>query len=178
MRFYKDHYDVVIIGGALAGMAAALQLQAKGVRDILILEKHNMPGGVATDYMRDGFEMEASLHEMMSIGPKGKRLKVGQFFDDMGIDIDWLPVPEPYRVVVPGEGIDTVLHDGYEHMARDIDAACPGTYDKVLEFIRLCRRVNDSMDVISVTPMSKLRMLREHPDFVRVAGYSLSLIHI
>lgn len=174
MRFYKGHYDVVIIGGALAGMAAALQLQAKGVRDILILEKHNMPGGVATDYMRDGFEMEASLHEMMSIGPKGKRLKVGQFFDDMGIDIDWLPVPEPYRVVVPGEGIDTVLHDGYEHMARDIDAACPGTYDKVLEFIRLCRRVYDSMDVISVTPMSKLRMLREHPDFVRVAGYSAS----
>ena len=173
MRFYKDHYDVVIIGGALAGMAAALQLQAKGVRDILILEKHNMPGGVATDYIRDGFEMEASLHEMMSIGPKGKRLKVGQFFDDMGIDIDWLPVPEPYRVVVPGEGIDTVLHDGCEHMARDIDAACPGTYDKVLEFIRLCRRVYDSMDVISVTPMAASCACREHRTLC-VAGYSAS----
>ena len=70
MSFYKKHYDVVIIGCALAGMSAALQLQAKGVKDILILEKNNMPGGVATDFVRNGFEIEASLHEMMSIGPK------------------------------------------------------------------------------------------------------------
>ena len=97
MKFYKDHYDVVIVGGALAGMSACLQLQAWGVKDILILEKHNMPGGLATDFVRNGFEIEATLHEMMSIGQPGKRLKVGRFFDDMGVDIDWLPVPECYR---------------------------------------------------------------------------------
>ena len=122
MSFYKDHYQVVIIGGALAGMSACLQLQAWGIKDILILEKHNMPGGLATDYMRDGFEIEATLHEMMSIGKPGNRLKVGQFFDDMGIDIDWLPVPECYRAVLPNSGIDITLHDGYETMAKEIDA--------------------------------------------------------
>ncbi|MEE3482092.1 MAG: FAD-dependent oxidoreductase, partial [Lachnospiraceae bacterium] len=63
MKFYKDHYSVVIIGGALSGLSAALQLQAKGVKDILILEKHNLPGGLATSYVRGGFEIEATLHE-------------------------------------------------------------------------------------------------------------------
>ena len=85
MKFFKDHYDVIIIGGALSGMSTALHLQDKGVKDILILEKHNLPGGLATDFVRNGFEIEATLHEMMSIGEKGKRLKVGQFFDDMGV---------------------------------------------------------------------------------------------
>ena len=171
-KFYKDHYDVVIIGCALAGMSAALQLQAKGVKDILILEKHNLPGGLATDFVRDGFEMEATLHEMMSIGKPGERLKVGQFFDDMGVDIDWLPVPECYRAVLPNSGIDVTLHEGYETAAREVDAAVPGTYKKVHELLLLCRRVYDSMNILSVTPMSKLQMLLKHPDFVRTVGYS------
>ena len=172
MSFYKDHYQVVIVGGALAGMSACLQLQAWGIKDILILEKHNMPGGLATDYMRDGFEMEATLHEMMSIGKPGARLKVGQFFDDMGVNIDWLPVPECYRAVLPNSGIDITLHDGYETMAREIDAQIPGMYEKVLDFMKLCRRVYDSMNYLSVNPMSKVQMLLKHPDFVKTIGYS------
>ncbi|MBQ1767941.1 MAG: NAD(P)/FAD-dependent oxidoreductase [Oscillospiraceae bacterium] len=172
MKFYKDHYQVIIIGGALAGMSAALQLQAKGVTDILILEKHNLPGGLATDFVRNGFEIEATLHEMMSIGTKDNRLKVGKFFDDMGVDIDWLHVPECYRVVLPNSGIDATLHEGYETVAREIDAKVPGTYDKVHELMLLCRRVYDSMNILSVTPMSKVQMLLKHPDFVKTVGYS------
>ena len=172
MKFYKDHYQVIIIGGALAGMSAALQLQAKGVKDILILEKHNMPGGLATDYVRNGVEIEATLHEMMSIGTKEEPLKVGEFFRDMGVDIDWLPVPECYRVVLPNSDIDVTLHDGYERMAHEVDAACPGTFEKVFELMKLCRRVYDSMNTLSVTPMSKVQMLLKHPDFVKTVGYS------
>ena len=172
MKPFKDHYEVVIIGGGLAGMACALQLQAKGIKDILILEKHNMPGGLATDFVRNGFEIEATLHEMMSIGTEKEPLKVGQFFRDMGIDIDWLPVPECYRVVLPNSNIDVTMHDGYERAAREVDAAVPGTFEKVFELLKLCRRVYDSMNILSVTPMSKVSMLLKHPDFVKTVGYS------
>ena len=34
--------------------------------------------------MRDEFEIEATLHEMMSIGDENDKLKVGAFFDEMG----------------------------------------------------------------------------------------------
>ena len=172
MKFYKDHYQVIIMGGGLAGMSCALQLQAWGIKDILILEKHNMPGGLATDFVRNGFEIEATLHEMMSIGTKEEPLKVGKFFDEMGVDIDWLHVPECYRAVLPNSGLDVTLHEGYETMAREIDAAVPGTFEKVHELMLLCRRVYDSMNILSVTPMSKVQMLLKHPDFVKTVGYS------
>ena len=75
MKFYKDHYDVIVIGGALAGLSSALMLADKGL-DVLVLERHNLPGGIATSFVRGGIEIEAALHEMMSIGPEGNRLKV------------------------------------------------------------------------------------------------------
>ncbi|HAE45600.1 MAG TPA: hypothetical protein DCG37_08425, partial [Lachnospiraceae bacterium] len=172
MKFYKEHYDVIIMGAGLAGLSAALQLQAKGVTDILILEKHNLPGGLATSYVRNGIEIEATLHEMMSIGDEQDRLKVGKFFDEMGIDIDWLKVPEAYRFIEKTKGIDITLHAGFKTMSDEIDEQYPGWGDKVYEFMNLCNRVYDSMNILSVTPMSKPEMLIKHPDFVKTVGYS------
>ncbi len=45
MKFYKDHYDVVIIGGALACLSAALQLQQKGINDILFRHDYDLSSG-------------------------------------------------------------------------------------------------------------------------------------
>ena len=176
-KYFDDHYDVVIIGGALAGLASALTLANKG-KKVLVLEQHNLPGGVATSFVRGGIEIEATLHEMMSIGTPECPLKVRKFFDEMGVDIEWIRVPEAYRVVTPN--IDVTVHAGdhgnFETPAKEIaDAAGDkdgSLYKKILELLQLCGRVYDSCNILSVTHMSKLKMVMKHNDFVRTAGYS------
>ncbi len=169
MKFYKDHYDVIVIGGALAGLSSALMLADKGL-DVLVLERHNLPGGLATSFVRSGIEMEATLHEMMSIGEKNNRLKVGKFFDDMGVDVEWLKVPEAYHASLPD--IEVTLHPGFETFAKEIDAVAPGSYEKVMKVLNLCNQVFDSVNELSIHPMSKAKMLLKHEAFVKTAGYS------
>jgi phytoene dehydrogenase-like protein len=171
MNYFKERYDAIVIGGALSGLACALTL-AKKNKSVLVLERHNLPGGLATSFVRGGIEMEATLHEMMSIGPEDAPLKIRDFFHEMGINIHWLRVPEAYRIVVPEEKIDITLHAGIDTMAKEIDDKYPGCFEEVKRLMNLCKTVYDSVNVLSVHPMSKLQMLLKHNAFVKTCGYS------
>ena len=61
-------YDIVVVGAGNSGMSAALQCQLAGKKTLLI-EKHNVPGGAATSFVRGRFEIEPSLHELCDFGP-------------------------------------------------------------------------------------------------------------
>lgn len=184
MNFYKEKYDAIVIGGALSGMSCALTLASKG-KDVLVLERHNLPGGLTTSFVRGGLEMEATLHEMMSIGPKDKPLKIRTFLEEMGVMVDWLRVPEAYRIYVPKEEIDITLHAGFSGsiendifvpgdfvMAKEIDAKYKGTFKEVNRLMNLCAEVYNSVNVLSVNKTSKVQMLLKHSSFVKTAGYS------
>lgn len=176
MGFYKEHYDVVIIGGSLAGMSAALQLQSKGVSSILVLEKGNFPGGQAAGYTRNGFDAEVVPPKPIFWGTEKEPSAIGRFFHDMGLNVDLRPFSERCRVVLPDFDIDVTLHAGYERAAREINAAVPGTYDGVIGLMNLCRQVYDSMAALSVNWPGKVQLMLKHPDFVKTAGYSAAEI--
>lgn len=50
-----EQKEVVIIGGGPAGLAAAVELYQKGIRNILIIERENTLGGILRQCIHDGF---------------------------------------------------------------------------------------------------------------------------
>ena len=68
--------DAVIIGAGPAGLAAAVQLYKQGIRDIVILEREEEPGGILRQCIHDGFGL-GRFGESLS-GPEYARIFIDE----------------------------------------------------------------------------------------------------
>lgn len=58
------HYDLVIIGGGSAGLAAAVSAYDQGVNDILVLERDRELGGILQQCIHNGFGLHTFKEEL------------------------------------------------------------------------------------------------------------------
>ena len=176
-KYFKEKYDVIIIGASLAGLSAALTLLKEGY-DVLVLEQHNLPGGVATSFVRSGVEIEASLHEMMGIGTKENPQFVRKFLEENDIYVDWIKLPMAYRYI--DKEINVLVHFGEEGdfsvPAKEIAEACLDknneVFNKLMAFFQVCKENFEAMSYLTSHKLSNLETIKRFPNFVKTLGYS------
>lgn len=135
------HYDAVVIGAGNAGLTAATALQRGGCRTLLV-ERHNIPGGCATSFVRGNFEFEVALHQLSGLGTEDKPFVMRPFFDKLGVldKVEFIQEHALYRLVVPGE-LDVTLPASWSGIRRLLQGLYPAESEAIERFMLVCEKV-------------------------------------
>jgi phytoene dehydrogenase-like protein len=103
-----EHYDAIVIGAGLGGLSAATML-ARNDLGVLLLERHNIPGGYATSFVRGRYEFEVALHQLSNIGSPEHPASLYRYLDYLGVagKVEFLHLPNLYRAVFYPSGPST-----------------------------------------------------------------------
>lgn len=180
-------YDVIVIGAGNGGLAAAATCARAGL-STLLLERHNIPGGSASSFVRGRFEFEPSLHELAGFGKEGEPGQIESMFKHFGGDVEWLTHESTFRLVVPAkEGdkdtftnengvevtVDARMPVGFENFARKLDELVPGSYESCMKAFDLSARMFKAfgcLDDLKKLPGS----IKDLPDIMRMVSHTMS----
>jgi len=141
------HYDVIIIGAGLSGLAAGIRL-AMFDKKVLIIEKHTVVGGLNSFYIRKHRTIDVGLHAMTNYAPKGARkTPLGKLLKQLRLSHDdfRLHEQEMSEIRFP----DKRLHfsNDFELLKQEVREQFPGQMDG---FMKLVKKI-ESFDELSLT---------------------------
>lgn len=135
-----ETYDVIVIGAGIGGLSTAALL-AKAGKSVLLVERHDRPGGYAHSFKRRGFHFDSGVHLVSGCGPRGYRngSSIYQICTTVGIEPRevFIPLKNYARAVYPELEIN--LRTGESDFIEGLCAHFPKEKDNLLALIRLCK---------------------------------------
>lgn len=180
-------YDVIVIGAGNGGLAAAASCAKEGL-STLLLERHNIPGGSATSFVRGRFEFEPSLHELAGDSSDGDGGSAQKIFQRYNADVNWFHHDSTFRLVVPAQpgdkdtfvnengvevSVDVRMPVGFEEFSRKLDEVVPGSYTSSMKAFDLSTRMFKALDSLE-NPADLVGCLKDFPDILRMGASTIT----
>lgn len=164
----KNKYDVIVIGAGNGGLSAAATTSIAGLKT-LVLERHNLPGGSATSFVRGRFEFESALHELCDLGTEEHPGTVRKLFKQYDAHMKWHLEDHLFRLIVPGK-TDLSLPTGIEEFCAEMERQVPGCHDSIKALMDLGALAVEAQSYAMSPDSSKLKMMIKYGDFLRMAS--------
>lgn len=181
----ENNNDIIVIGAGCGGLTAAA-CAAKEGKKVLLLERHNAPGGFNSSFIRGRFEFDVSLHELCGFGKEKESGDLRKIFDYLGISdkIDWIHIPSACRLITKshdGSNIDITLPFGVDNFINALDSYVPGSRESLIKLFEVAEEIEKSIEHFSdfdgKYSFHDLRIaLKEHSCFLKTAPYSVNKV--
>lgn len=168
----SNKFDVVVIGSGLGGLCAALECLRAG-KKVLLVEQHNLPGGFASSFTRGRFEFEPSLHELPNTRAESTTSGVVRYLmEDAKLRIDFLSIPEAYRLILTDQKLDVCLPFGVDNFIKTIEKEVPGSTPAVTNFMNLCKEIQNAFNALegTGTRVPIIETIRKYTNFIRTGS--------
>jgi phytoene dehydrogenase-like protein len=150
-------YEVIVVGGGMAGLTASAYAARAGLR-VMLCDKEPVLGGLVRSFQRDGFTWDAGIRALEDSGIILPMLK------DLGIDVDFVKSPVSLGIedrVIPVESVANL--DDYRQL---LEHFYPESRRDIARILEVVRRVMKHMDVLYGIENPAFKDLRKDRDYL------------
>lgn len=154
----SDHWDAIVIGSGMGGLAAAAALSKAGHR-VLLLEQYEALGGLSRSFSIEGFKWDPGIHYLNCLAPEDRERRILDWLSDKPIELESLG--SIYDNLHIGDAAPLALTRPYAAQARDLKDRFPDETEAIEAWIAALKEGREA--AMKVTPT------RAMPEFVGTA---------
>lgn len=145
-RGSASHYDAVVIGAGMSGLAAGIRLALSG-RKTLILERHNAPGGLNGFYSFDGRKYDVGLHALTNFAaPGARRLPMVKLLRQLRLPREALDLNEQLGSAIAFGQCQLRFSNNIELLESEVEEAFPESIDGFRQLTAYVESFDDTAD--------------------------------